>query len=141
MGSSSVWSFAWWVSEIFGFGLVPKFSIFCIGSSLMICFRFVVIRASGIVLFFFFFSNVFHFISSIVFSISRVFSFISLSHKFLSVIAVLYFEIERFSAEMVLKIAFFLNFNSSSPGFFRCSAFRLFSSQQVSSVVVFVVFR
>ena len=66
-------------------------------------FLFVVIRASGIV-FFVFFSYVFCFISSICFFISRLFSFIILSiHHFLSIIGVMYFEINKSSADMVLK--------------------------------------
>ena len=86
------------------FGLVLKFSILCFGSSLINRFSSVVINASGIVFFLFFFSYEFCLIISIVFFISRVFSFISLSRNFLSVIAVMYLDINSSSAEMVPKL-------------------------------------
>ena len=55
------------------FGLVPNFSILCIGSSSIVCLSFVEISASGIVFFWFFFSYVFRFLNWIVFSIFQCF--------------------------------------------------------------------
>ena len=109
------------------FGLVPNFSTLCIESSLIICFSFVVINASGIVFFLFFFSYVFCLIISIVFFISRVFSFISLSRNFLSVIVVMYLDISSCSAEMVPKMhSFSISIsrlqNSSGASFSDCFA-------------------
>ena len=78
---------------------------------LLLCVSSVDIRASGIVFFLFFFSYVFCFINSIIFFISRVFSFIILSRNFLSVIAVMYFDISNSSAEIIVEVTFFFNFN------------------------------
>ena len=86
------------------FGLAPNFSILWIGSSFIICFSVVDIKASGIVFYLFFFSYVFCLIISIIFFNSSVFSFIILSRNFLSVIAVMYFDINNFSVEIVLKL-------------------------------------
>ena len=66
-------------------------------------------------------------IISIVFFISRVFSFISLSHNFLSVIAVMYLDINSSSAEMVPKLhSFSISTsrlqNSSGVSFSDCFA-------------------
>ena len=61
---------------------------------------------------FFFFSYVFCLISPITFFNSSVFSFIILSRKFLSVIAVMYFDINNSSGEMVLKLHSFSISNS-----------------------------
>ena len=73
-------------------------------------FSFVDIKASGIVFFLFFFSYVFCFINSISFFSSKVFSFIVLSRIFVSVIAVMYFEISISSADIVLKLhCFFIS--------------------------------
>ena len=59
-------------SEIF-FGLLPYRSILYIGSSFILCFSFVDIKASGMVLFSLFFSYVFRSISSIFFQLQRFF--------------------------------------------------------------------
>ena len=98
--------------KILFFGLVPNRSILCIGSSFIICFSFVDIKASGIVFFFFFLSYVFCLISPNTFFNSSVFSFIILSRKFLSVISVMYFDINNSSGEMVLKLHSFSISNS-----------------------------
>ena len=76
------------------FRIVP---FFCIGSS-FISFSRLVISASGFVFFRLFRSYVFCFIISIVFFSSSFFSFISLSRSFVSVIAVMNFEMSRSSA-------------------------------------------
>ena len=114
------------VSKFLFFGFGPYRSILCIGFSFILCFSFVDIRASGIVFFLFFFSYVFRFINSIVFFISKVFYFIILSGIFLSVIAVMYFDISSSSAEIVLKLhSFSISIN------------RLQKSSGVSSLVCF----
>ena len=79
------------------FGLVSELSILCIGSSFISFSRFD-IRASGIVFFRFFLSYVFCLINSIVFANSSFYSFIKLSRSFVSVIAVINFEMSRSSA-------------------------------------------
>ena len=90
--------------KFFFLGFTPNRSILCIGSSFIMCLSFVDVRASGIVFFLFFFSYVVCLISSIIFFISKVFSFIILSRNFLSVIAVMYFDISSSSSETVLKL-------------------------------------
>ena len=67
------------------------------------CFCFVDIKASGIVFCLFFFSYVFCLINSIFFT-SKDFYFIILSRNFLSVIAVINFDISNSSAEIALKL-------------------------------------
>ena len=86
----------------FVFGLAPNSSILCIGSSLISCFSFVAIRASGVlfvVLLECILCYQFH-----CFLFEGFFSFIILSRNFLSVIAVTYFEINSSSSDMVLKL-------------------------------------
>ena len=72
----------------------------------------VVTKASGFVFLLFFCSYVFCFINSIAFFISRVVSFLVLSRSFLSVIAVIFFEINCSTADMALKLhSFWISIN------------------------------
>ena len=80
------------------FGPVPNRSLFCIGSSYISFSRFVN-KASSFV--FSRFSFVFCMIISIVFFESSFFSFINLSLRFVSVIAVMNFEMSKSSAVIV----------------------------------------
>ena len=74
----------------------------------------------GIMFFLFFFSYVFCSIISMVFFSSKVF-FIMLSPNFLSVIAVIYFDISNSSAEIVLKLLSFSISISLLQNFFGVS--------------------
>ena len=118
----------------------PNFSIRWIGSSFIICFSFVDIKASGIVFFLFFFSYVFCLISSIIIFNSSVFAFIILSRNFLSVIAVIYFDINNSSAEIVLKLHSFSISISRLQKSFRCFLFCLFRPEEISAIMVCVSF-
>ena len=77
------------------------------------------ISASGIVFLSFFFSYAFCLIISIVFFVSGFFFFISLSRSFLSVIAVMNFEMSNSSAVMFSKLHSFsisINLRQKSSG-------------------------
>ena len=88
------------------FGLVPNFSILCIGSCLIVRLSFAENNASRFVLFLFLFSHVFCLINSIVIFKPGVSSFIILPRYFLSVIAVIYLDISSSSTEIALKLHF-----------------------------------
>ena len=95
---------------------------FFVSALLLLC----VFLSSILELLVFFFSYVFCLIRSIIFFISRVFSFIILSRNFLSMIAVMFFDISSSSAEIVVKLhSFSISIN------------RLQNSSGVSSSVCF----